>query len=113
MKEGQKDIDCITVVSSCGRSWKILHKKGLEILSMVDPVDEYAVQQLKEFDRKKLKSTAKEGFDLGDEDDKKKLGELKVESEPLLKLTKEVLGDKVEMVVVKDRIVDSPCVLTT
>ena len=40
---------------------------------MVDPVDGYAVQQLKEFDRKKLKSTTKEGFTLGDKDDKKKV----------------------------------------
>ena len=61
-KEGQKDIDCIAVesiavVSSFLRSGKMLHKKGLEILSMVDAVDECAVQQLKEFDRKKLNST--------------------------------------------------------
>ena len=108
MKEGQKDIYCIF-----SRSWKILHKKGPEILSMVDPVDEYAVQQLNEFDRKKLKSTTKEGLDLGDEDDKKKLEEPKAESEPLTKLINEVLGDKVEKVVASDRVVDSTCVLTT
>ena len=77
---------------------------------MVDPVDEYAVQQLKEFDGKKLKSTTKEGLDIGDEDEKKSL---KAEFEPLTKLMKEVLGDKVEKVIVSDRIVDSPCVLTT
>ena len=80
---------------------------------MVDPVDEYDVQQLKEFDRKKLKSTTKEGLDLGDEDEKKKLEELKAEFEPLTKLMKEVLGDKVEKVIVSNRIVDSLCVLTT
>ena len=118
MKEGQKDIYCITVesiavVSSFSRSWKILHKKGLEVPYMVDPVDEYAVQQLNEFDRKKLKSTTKEGLDLGDEDDKKKLEEPKAESEPLTKLINEVLGDKVEKVVASDRVVDSTCVLTT
>merc|ERR1712225_44528 len=90
-----------------------LRKKGLEVLYMVDPVDEYAVQQLKEFEGKKLKSTTKEGLDIGDEDDKKKLEELKAEFEPLTKLMKEVLGDKVEKVLVSSRIVDSPCVLTT
>merc|ERR1719502_2421968 len=90
-----------------------LRKKGLEVLYMVDPIDEYAVQQLKEFDGKKLKSTTKEGLEIDDEDEKKKLEELKAEFEPLTKLMKEVLGDKVEKVLVSSRIVDSPCVLTT
>merc|ERR1712196_571992 len=88
-----------------------LRKKGFEVLYMVDPVDEYAVQQLKEFDGKKLKSVTKEGLDLDDEDEKKKTEELKAEFEPLCKLVKEVLGDKVEKVQVGNRIVDSPCVL--
>merc|ERR1739848_732754 len=82
-------------------------------MGMVDPIDEYCVQQLKEFEGKKLKSTTKEGLELDDEDEKKKLEELKAEFEPLTKLMKEVLGDKVEKVVVSSRIVDSPCVLTT
>merc|ERR1711879_1035322 len=62
---------------------------------------------------KKLKSTTKEGLELDDEDEKKKLEELKAEFEPLTKLMKEVLGDKVEKVVVSSRMADSPCVLTT
>ena len=37
---------------------------------MIDPIDEYSVQQLKEFDGKKLKSTTKEGLDIEDEDEK-------------------------------------------
>merc|ERR1711953_356999 len=78
-----------------------------------DPIDEYAVQQLKEFDGKKLKSTTKEGLDIDDEDEKKKMEELKAEFEPLTKLMKEVLGDKVEKVLVSSRMADSPCVLTT
>merc|ERR1712014_196371 len=55
----------------------------------------------------------KEGLDIEDEDEKKKLEELKAEFEPLTKLMKEVLGDKVEKVVVSGRMADSPCVLTT
>ena len=51
----------ITVVSSS----PVLRKKSLEVLFMVDPVDEYPVQQLKEFDGKMLKSTTREGLDLG------------------------------------------------
>merc|ERR1711907_672663 len=117
MKEGQNDIYYITGESIAAVSsspfLEALRKKGLEVLYMVDPVDEYAVQQLKEFDGKKLKSTTKEGLDIDDEDDKKKLEELKAEFEPLTKLMKEVLGDKVEKVMVSSRIVDSPCVLTT
>merc|ERR1712127_293612 len=117
MKEGQNDIYYITGESiaqvSSSPFLESLRKKGLEVLYMVDPVDEYAVQQLKEFDGKKLKSTTKEGLDIADEDEKKKMEELKAEFEPLTKLMKEVLGDKVEKCIVSDRIVDSPCVLTT
>ena len=76
-------------------------------------MDECAVQQLKEFDEKKLKSTTKEGLVLGDEDEKKKLEELKAEFEPLTELMKEVLGDKVEKVIVSDKIFNSPGGLTT
>merc|ERR1712159_351942 len=117
MKEGQNDIYYITGESiaqvSSSPFLEQLRKKGLEVLYMVDPVDEYAVQQLKEFDGKKLKSTTKEGLDIADEDEKKKMEEQKAEFEPLTKLMKEVLGDKTEKVIVSDRVVDSPCVLTT
>merc|ERR1712207_98691 len=95
MKEGQNDIYYITGESIAAVSsspfLETLRKKGLEVLYMVDPIDEYCVQQLKEFDGKKLKSTTKEGLELDDEDEKKKLEELKAEFEPLTKLMKEVL----------------------
>merc|ERR1711902_270271 len=117
MKEGQNDIFYITGESVAAVSsspfLENLRKKGLEVLYMVDPIDEYGVQQLKEFDGKKLKSTTKEGLDIDDEDEKKKFEELKAEFEPLTKLMKEVLGDKTEKVVVSSRMADSPCVLTT
>merc|ERR1712185_896656 len=109
MKEGQNDIYYITGESIAAVSsspfLEALRKKGLEVLYMVDPIDEYAVQQLKEFDGKKLKSITKEGLDLEDEDEKKKMEEMKAEFEPLSKLMKEVLGDKVEKVLVSSRIV--------
>merc|ERR1712151_1389451 len=60
-----------------------------------------------------LESLRKKGLDIDDEDEKKKMEELKAEFEPLTKLMKEVLGDKVEKVVVTSRMADSPCVLTT
>ena len=91
-----------------------LKKKGLEVIYMIDPIDEYAVQQLKEYEGKKLICATKEGLDLGDdEEEKKKFEEEKAATEGLCKLMKEVLDDKVDKVVVSPRLADSPCVLVT
>merc|ERR1739845_218336 len=91
-----------------------LKKKGYEVLYMVDPIDEYAVQQLKEFDGKKLLSATKEGLQMDeDEDEKKAFEEAKSRTEGLCKLMNEVLDDKVEKVVVSNRLADSPCCLVT
>mmetsp|Transcript_2003 Transcript_2003/g.2747 ORF Transcript_2003/g.2747 Transcript_2003/m.2747 type:complete len:707 (-) Transcript_2003:337-2457(-) len=91
-----------------------LKKKGYEVLFMTDPIDEYAVQQLKEFEGKKLISATKEGLKMEEsEDEKKAFEEAKAQSEGLCKLIKEVLDDKVEKVVVSERLSDSPCVLVT
>jgi len=91
-----------------------LKKKGYEVLYMVDPIDEYAIQQLKEFEGKKLLSATKEGLQMEeDEDEKKAFEEAKAKTEGLCKLMKEVLDDKVEKVVVSNRLADSPCCLVT
>merc|ERR1711907_13482 len=91
-----------------------LKKKGYEVLFMVDPIDEYAVQQLKEYEGKKLISATKEGMDLGETDDEKKaFEEEKAKTEGLCKLMKEVLDEKVDKVVLSARLADSPCVLVT
>jgi len=93
---------------------EIFKKKGFEVLLMVDPIDEYAMQQLKEFEGKKLVLITKEGLDLeSTEEEKKKKEEEKSTMEELCKKMKEILGDKVEKVIVSDRVVDSPCVLVT
>merc|ERR1711959_249314 len=117
MKEGQNDIFYITGESIQGVSSspfiEQLRKKGYEVIYMIDPIDEYCVQQLKEYDGKKLKAVTKEGLDIDTEDEKKKTEEQKAEFEPLCKLIKEVLGDKAEKVVVGTRIAESPCVLVT
>merc|ERR1712188_352225 len=91
-----------------------LKKKGYEVLFMVDPIDEYAVQQLKEYEGKKLICASKEGLDLEETDDEKKaFEEEKAKTEGLCKLMKEVLDDKVDKVVLSARLADSPCVLVT
>merc|ERR1712115_428865 len=91
-----------------------LKKKGYEVLYMVDPIDEYAIQQLKVYDGKKLLSATKEGLEIAeDEEEKKAFEEAKAKSEGLCKLMKEVLDDKVEKVVVSNRLADSPCCLVT
>ncbi|KAJ1508847.1 Heat shock cognate protein 80 [Coelomomyces lativittatus] len=118
MPEKQKDIYYITGESKASVEnapfLESLKKRGYEVLFMVDAIDEYAIQQLKEFDGKKLVSVTKEGLELEeDEDEKKKIEEEKAAFEPLCKAIKNVLGDKVEKVIVSRRIVSSPCVLVT
>ena len=118
MKENQNDIYYITGESKMAVEnspfLEKLKKRGLEVLFMVDPIDEYAVQQLKEYDGKKLICCTKEGLQLDEsEDEKKKKEEIKAQFEPLCRLMKDILGDKVEKVIVSDRIVDSPCCLVT
>merc|ERR1711981_1547809 len=91
-----------------------LKKKGYEVVYMVDPIDEYCVQQLKEYEGKKLISATKEGLAMEeDEEEKKAFEEAKAKSEALCKLMKEVLDDKVEKVNVSNRLADSPCCLVT
>ncbi|KAJ1842537.1 Hsp90 chaperone hsp82, partial [Coemansia sp. RSA 2708] len=93
---------------------EVLKRKNYEVLFLVDPIDEYAVQQLKDYEGKELKSVTKEGLELEDDDEeKKKFEEQKKELEPLCATVKEVLGDKVEKVVVTDMISESPCVILT
>lgn len=118
MKDDQKFIYYITGESKTqvenSPFLERLKNKGLEVLYMTDPIDEYAIQKLKEFEDKKLVSCTKEGLDLGDsEEEKKKKEEEKASFEALSKKIKEVLGDKVEKVVLSDRLADSPCVLVT
>jgi len=118
MKEGQESIYYITGESKASVMaspfLEGLRKRGLEVLYLTDPIDEYMVQQLKEYDGKKLVSCTKEGLDFGEsEEEKKKKEEEKARFEPLCKLMKDVLGDKVEKVVVGTRIDESPCVLVT
>merc|ERR1719310_79432 len=118
MKENQKDIYYITGESldtvKQSAFVETLKKRGLECIYMTEPIDEYVVQQLKEFDGKNLVSVTKEGLELPeDEEEKKKKEADKEKFEPLCKVMKDILDKKVEKVVVSSRLVTSPCCIVT
>jgi molecular chaperone HtpG len=118
MKENQKDIYYITgenrEVVAASAFVERLKKRGFECVYMTEPIDEYVVQQLKEFDGKNLVSVTKEGLELPeDEEEKKKREEDKAKFEPLCKVMKDILDKKVEKVVVSNRLVNSPCCIVT
>merc|ERR1712055_848588 len=118
MKETQKDIYIITgeskEVVATSSFVERLKKRGLEVVYMTEPIDEYVVQQLKEFDGKNLVSVTKEGLELPeDEEEKAKTEANKVKYEGLCKVMKDILDKKVEKVVVSSRLVSSPCCIVT
>ncbi|XP_060832007.1 heat shock protein 83-like [Bombus pascuorum] len=118
MKENQKHIYYITGESReqvANSSFvERVKKRGFEVVYMTEPIDEYVVQQLKEFDGKQLVSVTKEGLELPeDEEEKKKREEDKAKFENLCKVMKDILDKKVEKVVVSNRLVDSPCCIVT
>ena len=118
MKEGQSAIYYIT-----GDSKKKLEnspfleeakRRDMEVLFMVDPIDEYVMQQVKDYEDKKFICLTKEGLKFEEtEEEKKKKEEEKAASEKLLKALKDILGDKVEKVVLTERLSTSPCILVT
>ena len=89
-------------------------KRNYEVLYLTDPIDEYCVQQLKEFNGKSLVCVTKEGLKFEESEEEQKFWEeLTTEFEPFTKKVKELLSTKVEKVVLSERVVDSPCVLVT
>ena len=118
MKPNQKHIYYITGESKdqvANSSFvERVKKRGFEVVYMTEPIDEYVVQQMKEHDGKQLVSVTKEGLELPEDDDeKKKREEDKAKFEGLCKVMKSILDNKVEKVVVSNRLVESPCCIVT
>lgn len=118
MKENQTQIYYITgeskEVVAASAFVERVKSRGFEVLYMCDPIDEYCVQQLKEYDGKKLVSVTKEGLELPEtEEEKKKFEEDKVAYENLCKVIKDILEKKIEKVAVSNRLVSSPCCIVT
>jgi molecular chaperone HtpG len=118
MKENQKDIFYVTGehIDSVKNMACIekLKKKNYEVLFLIDPIDEYLVQHLHEYDSKRLVNCSKEGFALEDtEEEKKQKEEVKKEWDGVCKRITSILGDKVKDVVISDRLVTRPCVLVS
>jgi len=118
MKENQKDIYYITGESreavSNSNFVERVKARGFEVLYLTDPIDEYMINQLKEYDGKKLVSVTKEGLELPeDEAETKRFEEAKAKYEHLCKVMKDILDKKVEKVVVSQRLVTSPCCIVT
>ncbi|XP_030386069.1 heat shock protein 83 [Scaptodrosophila lebanonensis] len=118
MKESQKHIYFITGESkdqvSNSAFVERVKARGFEVVYMTEPIDEYVIQHLKEYKGKQLVSVTKEGLELPeDEAEKKKREEDKAKFEGLCKLMKSILDNKVEKVVVSNRLVDSPCCIVT
>lgn len=118
MKDNQKHIYYITgenrehVANSA--FVERVKRRGFEVVYMTEPIDEYVVQQMKEFDGKQLVSVTKEGLELPeDEEETKKREEDKAKFENLCKVMKDILDKKVEKVAVSNRLVDSPCCIVT
>eukprot|EP01137_Pigoraptor_chileana_P031204 Opistho-2@18677 len=90
-----------------------LLKRGYEVLYLTDPVDEYAIQNLPEFDGKKFQNVAKEGLKFGDEteSEKKRIEKTEKSFKPLTDWLKSKLSDAIDKAVVSNRLEESPCAL--
>lgn len=116
MKEGQKAIyyiaaDSITSARNAPFLEKLIEKE-YEVLFLIDPIDEVAIQNLKSYKDKQFVDITKEDLDLGDQDEAKEK-EVKKEYTPVCEWMKNHLGEQVAKVQISNRLSSSPCVLVS
>jgi len=95
---------------------EVARKKGVEVLYLTDPLDEYTMQHLGEFDGKKLQSLSKEGLKFSDEDEdilKQRAKVYKESFKPLTKYLKDLYGAKVGKVTIGQRVETAPAIIVT
>lgn len=119
MPDGQKSIYYFpgeSLAAICNSPClEVLKKNGFEILLLTDPIDEYAITHLGEFDGRELVCTSKEGVTVEGVENEKPLEDETAAAQfsDLCTTIKDVLGDKVEHVITSSRLTDSPCVIVT
>jgi molecular chaperone HtpG len=118
MKHGQEKIYYVTADSFAAAKnsphLEVFRKKGIEVILLSEPVDEWWLGQVEEFEGKKLASVAKGDLDLGvfaDEAEKKEQEKTAEELKPVVERIKTALGERVKDVRVTHRLVDSPACL--
>jgi len=105
--ETQKAVENSPFIEKC-------KKLNYDVLFMTEPIDEYCVQQLREYDGKQLVCVTKEGLKFDETTETNTEWSKCIEDfKPLTNSIKSILGDKVDKVVLSERVVTSPCVLVT
>ncbi len=117
MREGQKDIYYITgenrAIVEKSPHLEIFREKGIEVLYMIDPIDEFVIPNIYNYDGKQLKSVARGDLDLGDlgKEEKKEKKKVETKYKKLAERIKNILTNQVKDVRVTTRLKDSPCCL--
>merc|ERR1712216_1021711 len=120
MKEGQKHIYYIAGENKkeleTSPFLEKLKKRGDEVIFMTDPIDEYAVQHMDEFEDNKLMNASKEDLKFGDKEEKKekkRREKAKENLKDLIEWYKKTLGERVEKIIVSNRLPTSPMAVVT
>ncbi|MEM7311230.1 MAG: molecular chaperone HtpG [Planctomycetota bacterium] len=118
MPDGQEEIYVLPAAdrAAAERSPHLegVRSRGFEVLFLVDPIDEFVLQRLTEFDGKKVRSIDKGGLELEEDDEAREAREEKQKAlGPLLELVRKELADEIEEVRFSARLTDSPAVLVS
>lgn len=93
-----------------------LKERDIEVLLLDDPIDEFCVQNLSEYEKRKLKNVAKGDLKLWDEDEeleKKREKAIQNKFKILVDWWKKILGSKVDKITISKRLVDTPCIVVS